>query len=312
MFKVILYGFLVAFCKGLLDTTTYFGENNNWLSEKRTIKEQETLPGTTLISKANKTVAVEKHIELSRAKDSRSLNSLSPGEEYLLSVVTLEDAKDSQFGNLPHLKKFLQQGNIDFGTDSKPENSKRPEEPIEIDTNRDDSSLKHSIPPRLLNMMEAFSNLQKADVVVQVTDNKPTGFLDSLTSNPLNFILTAVIPLSLLLAAVVPILTNLLMTGLYIPPITSIATGVKGRSLDDANSTEYFVPILESIASFGAKTFEDVTKENAEEAKVRFVKEALEMITSFVNQKWFSLFGGVSKMSNICTQNNCTSSLNTN
>ncbi|GIX71732.1 uncharacterized protein CEXT_611261 [Caerostris extrusa] len=141
----------------------------------------------------------------------------------------------------------------------------------------------------MMSLMTANNKVDEEDE--KESTEKPASFLAKLGVDPMNALVAALIPFSLLLAAVIPVLTNQFMTGLYIPSVYTIATGArKERSLNDSDSAEYFMPILESIASYGAKTFEDITKEKPDETKVRFVKEALEMIGNFVNEKWMSLF----------------------
>ncbi|KAG8201942.1 hypothetical protein JTE90_027418 [Oedothorax gibbosus] len=300
--SLFLYSLLTTFCNGFLYSNAYADNKDEGFYEKlANISERYS---TDSLIEANKTIVVDNYVDLQQnlRKDGRTLNHLTPGEEYLLSVVTIDDAKNNQFDKLPHLMKILQKGNFDI--DGKPAPVVKADERVKSNTSREDIKLKQPFPSRFYSMMETFTNLKKADNDATNT----VGFFDSFASDPVNFILSTIIPLSLLLAAVVPLLTNLLMTGLYIPPIVSSIANNRGRSVEDTNSTEFFVPILESIASFGVKTFEDVTKENADETNVRFVKEALDMVTSFVNKKWLSLFGGVSQLNNECLKNtNCAS-----
>ncbi|GFV47454.1 uncharacterized protein TNCV_4831101 [Trichonephila clavipes] len=226
----------------------------------------------------------------------RSLKNLSPGEEYLLSVTSWEDVEDSSWESLPYLKTLIQKGSFDFeeDTDSDKKKESTPEQP--------------STPNKITNMMDFMLAMNKADAGEKESTEmaeKPTGFLAKLAMDPMNIILAAVIPFSLLLAAVIPILTNQFMTGLYMPSVYTIATGErKERSMNDFSSTEFFGPMIDSITSFGAKTFDDLTKEKPNETKVRFVKEALEMISNFMNEKWMNLFGG--SVQHHCVHGNCT------
>ncbi|GFS77338.1 uncharacterized protein NPIL_166191 [Nephila pilipes] len=229
--------------------------------------------------------------------EGRSLKNLSPGEEYLLSVTSWEDVADSSWESLPYLKTLIQKGGFDFDEDTY------------LDTKKKSTPEQLSTSDKMTNMMDFLLTMNKADAddreSTEVSE-KPTGFLAKLAMDPMNFILAAVIPFSLLLAAVIPILTNQFMTGLYMPSVYTIATGERmDRSLNDFNSTEFFGPMIDSITSFGAKTFEDLSKEKPDEIKVRFVKEALEMISNFVNEKWMSLFSG--SMPHHCVHGNCSS-----
>ncbi|GIZ02541.1 uncharacterized protein CEXT_574851 [Caerostris extrusa] len=95
---------------------------------------------------------------------------------------------------------------------------------------------------------------------------------------------------------------------MYMPMVSTTATGDRrGRDLEETNSTEFFTPLLESLVSLGNKTFEDVTEDKYDETKARFLKQAFQMVSSFVNEKWMSLYNRLSKRKNPCGPNNCTS-----
>ncbi|GBL57096.1 hypothetical protein AVEN_44355-1 [Araneus ventricosus] len=157
-----------------------------------------------------------------------------------------------------------------------------------------------------MEIMSLMSAMRKDD---QKSEEKPTGFLAKLSTDPMNIILAAIIPFSLLLAAVIPVLTNQLMTGMYIPAVYTIATGERTeRSMRGSNSSEFFTPILEKIAYLGAKASEDATTDKPDETKARFVKVVVEMITKFVHEKWMKHFGGMQNTKNNCSPDNCTNS----
>ncbi|GBL96304.1 hypothetical protein AVEN_238674-1 [Araneus ventricosus] len=251
--------------------------------------------GSVFNASMNETTVHPNNGSSSKGPEGRSLKDLSPGEEYLLSVASMEDVADGSWENLPFLKGLIKNGIFDLT--GKPK-----------DNTMKESSGQASVPNNMMEMMSLMSAMKKADEDDdQKSEEKPTGFLAKLAMDPMNILLAAIIPFSLLLAAVIPVLTNQLMTGIYIPSVYTIATGErKERSVKDLNSTEFFVPILESIASFSAKAFEDVTKEKPDETKVRFVKEVVDKITTFVSQKWMQLFGGLPGPIKTCSHGNCT------
>ncbi|KAF8763872.1 hypothetical protein HNY73_022007 [Argiope bruennichi] len=251
--------------------------------------------GLLLNRSMNETTTLLNNGSVSKRPEARNLEDLSPGEEYLLSVASMEDIADGSWENLPFLKSLIKKGIFDMV--DKPDDGKMKE-----------SSGQPAMPSDMMEMMSMMSAMKKVDKDDdQNSEEKPTGFLAKLAMDPMNILLAAVIPFSLLLAAVIPVLTNQLMTGMYIPSVYTIATGErKERNLKDSDLPEFFVPILESITSFSAKAFEDITKDKPDETKVRFVKEVVDKITHFVNQKWMQLFGGMPNPIKNCSQGNCT------
>ncbi|GIY24061.1 uncharacterized protein CDAR_542601 [Caerostris darwini] len=279
----------------ILNKTTYNEAEANLTTARN---DNMTINETAVEMAGNQSrTSNQTEMPVSKRPEGRSLKDLSPGAEYLLSVASVEDANDGSWENLPYLKTFIEKGSLDH-----------------YEPNSDNKRKPSTGYPHFPNSMMEMISLMTANNKVDKEDEKesaekPTSFLAKLGVDPMNALVAALIPFSLLLAAVIPVLTNQFMTGLYIPSVYTIATGArKERSLNDSDSTEYFMPILESIASFGAKTFEDITKEKPDETKVRFVKEALEMISNFVNEKWMSLFSGFHRNKQFCSQGNCTSS----
>ncbi|GFR15954.1 uncharacterized protein TNCT_231961 [Trichonephila clavata] len=266
-------------------------ELNESVGQSKTrIKQNETLHQNTSSQEAtkapletsNQNKTNEEPEKLSRKPRGRSSRYLSPGQEFLLSVADLEDVRGSNLKKLPYLMNFLQMNR-------------------QI-TRRKGGNTEHlDWPQEMLDLMRAAGGFDKSD-------EKPTSFLSNFSSDPMNLILPVVIPVSILLAAVLPLLSHQFTTGLYMPMVSTTATGDKrGRNLEDKNSTDLFVPLLESLVSLGAETFDDVTEESYDETKARFLKQAYEMVTSFVNEKWKGLSNKFLRSNGSCKdKNNCT------
>lgn len=86
------------------------------------------------------------------------------------------------------------------------------------------------------------------------SEQKPTGFLAKLGSDPALLLIAASIPISLLLAAVLPAVMNMLMNGNNVPTITTTATGNKGRNGQQVDIMPYLTPFMEAIGTFGVKS----------------------------------------------------------
>ncbi|GFU00238.1 uncharacterized protein NPIL_359821 [Nephila pilipes] len=250
---------------------------------------QDTSPkvsGEKTIDFSNRDSTNEEPEKLSRKPRERSVRQLSPGQEFLLSVANLEDVKGSNLKKLPYLMNLLQMNR-------------------QISRRKSGNPEQFEWPLEMLDLMKATSGFDKAD---EDEDEKSTGFLAKFSADPMNFILPVIIPVSILVAAVLPLLSDQFTTGMYMPMVSTTATGDRrGRNFEDKNSTEFFVPLLESLVTLGAETFDDVTEERYDETKARFIKQAFEMVTSFVNEKWKALSNKFLKNNGSCKgKKNCT------
>ncbi|GBM08567.1 hypothetical protein AVEN_69782-1 [Araneus ventricosus] len=221
----------------------------------------------------------------------RSIRNLSPGEEFLLSVANYEDAKSRDWRRLPYLMSLLQKGKLNVAKGSKTLAKRK------ADVNR-----QSEWPMEMLEMMQNLEEEDKSD-----ESDKSTSLLSKWSADPMSLILSAIIPISVLIAAVLPILSDQFTTGMYIPTVSTTATGDRSvRKLEEKNTTEFFAPLLESLVSLGAQTFEDITEERYNETKTRFLKETFEKMTSFVSDRWKRLRNRFSKHKISCDQKNCT------
>ncbi|GFV95779.1 uncharacterized protein TNCV_1728291 [Trichonephila clavipes] len=265
------------------------GQSETGIEKKETLHQNVSSMETphTSIETSNQNKANDQPEKLSRKPRERSSRNLLPGQEFLLSVANLEDVRGSNLKKLPYLMNLLQMNR-------------------QIARRKGDNPEPLDLPQGMLDLMRAAGGFDKSDEDDE--DVKPTSFLSKLSSDPMNFILPVVIPVSILLAALLPLLSDQFTTGLYMPMVSTTATGDKrGRNLENKNSTDFFVPLLESLVSLGAETFDDVTEEKYDETKARFLKQAFEMVTSFVNEKWKGLSNKFLKSNDSCKgKTNCT------
>ncbi|GIY03463.1 uncharacterized protein CDAR_28791 [Caerostris darwini] len=244
----------------------------------------------------NQTIIKEESRKSHLRPQARSLRNLSPGEEFLLSVANLEDAKSQNWRRLPYLMSFLQKANaMNAGKGAQSTMKRKSGNPGQSEW-----------PLEMSDMINLMNGMDKDDS--ESEQEKPSSsLLSKLSADPMSLILPALIPVSVLLAAVIPLLSDQFTTGMYMPMVSTTATGDRrGRDLEETNSAEFFTPLLESLVSLGNKTFEDVTEDKYDETKARFLKQAFQMVSSFVNEKWMSLYNRLSKRKNPCGPNNCT------
>lgn len=213
--------------------------------------------------------------------EARGLKYLTPGQEFLLSVASYEDTKGPNWEGLPYLMKVMQQGRLDIKNGG--------------NIKKSDKSTATAFPMRMFDMIKVMTATEKADGDDD-TDNgsadatKSQSYLAKLAQDPMNILLVALIPISILLAAVIPLLVNQLMSGSFIPPVTTVAAG-DSESRQQRQFFENLVPILEGIASFGSRMSEEMTKEKTEKKKFSILKSILQLVTSFINEKWLRKFG---------------------
>lgn len=226
----------------------------------------------------------------------RSIDFLTPGQEFLLSVANYEDAKGSSWESVPYLLNVLQGGKLDAkhnGVSQK--HDKYPET---------------DFPMSMMQMMKVMTAMEKADD--EENENSAgevsifSGFLQKLAQDPTNILLAAVIPFSILLAAVIPLLVNQLSSSSFMNTITTTASG--GKAYEQRQFLETAVPILEGIASFGSKISQEMTKETADKKKLNVLKNILKYISSFITEKWLQKFASTSvqRLRSSCSGTNCS------
>ncbi|GIZ02543.1 uncharacterized protein CEXT_574861 [Caerostris extrusa] len=109
--------------RGVLSDTGNITNNNQsikaddiGLTSNNTMSHNETVFGgefqiSNFSDTVNQTIIKEESRKSHRRPQARSLRNLSPGEEFLLSVANLEDAKSQNWRRLPYLMSFLQKAN---------------------------------------------------------------------------------------------------------------------------------------------------------------------------------------------------------
>ena len=226
---------------------------------------------------------------------SRSFEFLTPGQEFLLSVASYEDAKGSSWESVPYLLNILQAGKLD---------SKN----TEI-SQKNDKNTEIVFPMRMMQMMKVMTAMEKADKNNEIEDKETTSFssfLQKLSRDPQNILLAAIIPFSILLAAVIPLLKNQLSSGSLLNTINTSAGN--GKSYQQRQFLENLVPILEGITKFGSQFSNDVTKESGDKKKVNVLKNILNYISNFISEKWIKNFPStpVQRIRSSCSGNNCS------
>lgn len=131
-------------------------------------------------------------------------------------------------------------------------------------------------------------------------ENKPTGFLSKITSDPALLLIAASIPISLLLAAVIPAIVNLVANGSNVPVISTTATGSKSRS-SQMDIVPYLAPVMEAIGSFGVRSINDpdcmqrifcqVAQEKASLHDSKYLRKAATIAKYLANGNWLENFG---------------------
>ncbi|KAF8797047.1 hypothetical protein HNY73_001358 [Argiope bruennichi] len=257
---------------------------------------QNTANGTDIQTEAlhnmEESITSEEQGILQKSVQKRSIRNLSPGEEFLLSVANFEDAKSNDWKRLPYLMNLLQKGKLTVAKEKT------------LAKRKDGVNRQSEWPMEMLEMMK---DLEEEEEDRSDESDKSTSLLSKWSADPMSLILSAIIPISVLIAAVLPILSDQFTTGMYMPSVSTTATGDRSvRKLQEKNTTEFFVPLLENLVASGAQTFDNITEERYNETKTRFLKETFERVTSFVNDRWKSLVNRLSKHKISCDQQNCT------
>lgn len=234
--------------------------------------------------------------KLKKRSGVRSIDFLTPGQEFLLSVAGYEDTKSSSWESVPYLMNVLQSGKLDVKYNG-----------ISQKTDKYPVS---DFPMNMMHMMKLMTAMDKADK----HENEDSagevslfsGFLQSLSQDPKNILLAAIIPFSLLLAAVIPLLVNQLSSGSFMNTITTTASG--GKTYEQHQFLENIVPILDGIASFGSKISEEMTKQTADKKKLSVLKNILNYISSFITEKWIQKMAStpVQRLRSSCSGINCS------
>ncbi|GFQ82212.1 uncharacterized protein TNCT_328571 [Trichonephila clavata] len=131
-------------------------------------------------------------------------------------------------------------------------------------------------------------------------EEKPTGLLAKLKSEPIVVLLAAVVPLSLLLAAVLPSLIKTIMAGsMTTPPATTTATGNEGRKHrgDDPSYIASVLKAIENVSILNGQ--EDLCLQKVvcqvvkgiEGTKYRSVQENVFEMLPLVPEVWLEKFG---------------------
>lgn len=234
--------------------------------------------------------------KLKKRSGVRSIDFLTPGQEFLLSVAGYEDTKGSSWESVPYLMNFIQSGKLDVKHNGISE--------------KNDKYSASDFPMSMMQMMKMMKAMDKADKHNNGDSDEEvsvfSGFLQSLAQDPKNILLAAIIPFSLLLAAVIPLLVNQMSSGSFLNTITTTASG--GKAYEQRQFLEKVVPILDGIASFGSKISEEMTKQTADKKKLSVLKNILNYISSFITEKWIQKLAStpVQRQRSSCTGINCS------
>lgn len=252
------------------------------------------------ISESKNTVRVnEKNSTLNKLKKrsgARSIDFLTPGQEFLLSIAGYEDAKVSSWDSVPYLMNVLQTGKLEVKHNRISE--------------KNDKHLESDFPMSMMQMMKMMTAMDKADKHNNGDSDEEvsvfSGFLQSLAQDPKNILLAAIIPFSLLLAAVIPLLVNQMSSGSFLNTITTTASG--GKAYEQRQFLENVVPTLDGIASFGSKMSEEMTKQTTDKKKLNVLKNILNYISSFITEKWIQklISTPVQRQRSSCSGINCS------
>lgn len=260
---------------------------NNSSSLKKFTQSKNTAGFNALNSTLNK---------LKKRSGAKSIDFLTPGQEFLLSVAGYEDTKGSSWESVPYLMNVLQSGKLE------PKHNGISE--------KNDKHTASDFPMNMMQMMKMMTAMDKADKHENGDSAGEvslfSGFLQNLSQDPKNILLAAIIPFSLLLAAVIPLLVNQLGSGSFMNTITTTASG--GKTYEQRQFLETVVPILDGISSFGSKISEEMTKQTADKKKLSVLKNILNYISSFMTEKWIQKLAStpVQRLRSSCSGINCS------
>ncbi|GFQ82209.1 uncharacterized protein TNCT_328561 [Trichonephila clavata] len=131
-------------------------------------------------------------------------------------------------------------------------------------------------------------------------DQKPTGFLSKLKSDPALLLIAASIPISLLLAAVLPAIMNMVMNGSSMPVISTTATGNQARE-QQVDIMPYLTPFVEAVGTFGVKSisnpdcmqriFCEVAQEKIPFPESKYIRKAASIARFLSDGSWLENYG---------------------
>lgn len=173
----------------------------------------------------------------------------------------------------------------------------------EDDESSNDNSPKWQPPPQQWDnnawLADPMSILLLKNAVADM--NKPTTFLDKITSDPALFLVAAVIPLSLLLAAVLPVFMNSFTHTGSMPTITTTATGPSKSRSNDLDIMPYLTPVMEAIGTFGIRSisnpdcmqriFCQVAQEKVDSNELKYLKKAANVAKYLSVGTWLENLG---------------------
>ncbi|GFS41611.1 uncharacterized protein NPIL_455531 [Nephila pilipes] len=131
-------------------------------------------------------------------------------------------------------------------------------------------------------------------------DQKPSGFLSKLKSDPALLLIAASIPISLLLAAVLPAIMNMVMNGSNMPVISTTATGNQARE-QQVDIMPYLTPLMEAVGTFGVKSisnpdcmqriFCEVAQEKIPFPESKYIRKAASIARFLSDGSWLENYG---------------------